>query len=155
VSTEPRLSSILRASAKELEIGFDKTSNLANMGDRGTGRELQVLRFLQTRLPGTVRAEGSSEIIDAAGGESGQCDIVIVDPTTPPFYSDDATRVYPIEAVHGVVEVKSTLTKAELRGACDKIASVKQLVKENYLPDPFHRTHEWLASVFRIVRHSG
>jgi len=46
----------------------------------------------------------------------------------------DRHRVFPAEAVHGVVEVKSRLTKSEVRDALDKVASVKRLRKAFYLP---------------------
>jgi hypothetical protein len=99
-----------------------------------------VLSFVRSRLPRAVAATGSGELIDAAGGCSLQQDILIVDPSTPPFLDEKQHRIYPSECVHGVMEVKSNLSKKTLVEACDTIASAKRLKKESYLPDLLGRT---------------
>jgi uncharacterized protein DUF6602 len=133
--TEDRLAQIVRASANELKTAFDKATAIKHEGSRGAAREDAVLAFLHTRLPRTVRAVGSSEVIDSSGATSSQQDIVIVDPSTPPFLHEGNQHLYPAECVHGVIEVKGRLSKHEVRDACDKIASVKRLPKIHYLPD--------------------
>lgn len=133
--TEDRLAEIVRVLADELKSAFEKTRAIKHEGSKGTARESAVLTFLQTRLPRTVRAVGSSEVIDSTGATSLQQDIVLVDPSTPPFLQEGNQQLYPAECVHGVIEVKGRLSKHEVRDACDKIASVKRLPKVHYLLD--------------------
>jgi len=53
------------------------------------------------------------EVRSAQGETSGEQDILIVDPRTPPLYGRDY-QVVPIECVHVVGEVKSNLTVRDL-----------------------------------------
>jgi hypothetical protein len=48
---------------------------------------------------------GSAEIVTADGQISPQCDVLITDPATPPFFSEDRHRVVPNECVYGMIEV--------------------------------------------------
>ena len=141
--SEDRLAQIIRATADELTAAFNKTEAIRHQGQKGAAREDPVLNFVRGRLPGTVRAVGSSEVIDSTGATSKQQDIVIVDPSTLPFFDADKHRVYPAECVQGVIEVKSRLNKKEVWDACEKIASVKRLPKVHYYDDPLGR--RWLA----------
>ena len=72
----------------------------------------------------------------ANGAVSGQCDIVIVDPSTPPFWDEKDYRIVPVECLYGVIEVKSSLDSSSLRLAWEQIARVKALPKTAYFPDP-------------------
>ena len=142
--SEERLAQIVRATADELTAAFNKTAAVQHQGQKGAVREDPVLNFVQGRLPGTVQAFGSSEVIDSNGATSKQQDIIIVDPSTPPFFNEDKHRVYAAECVQGVIEVKSRLTKKEVRDACEKIASVKRLPKVHYYDDILGR--KWQAN---------
>jgi hypothetical protein len=45
------------------------------------------------------------------GTKSGENDLVIYDKTFTPFiYQDEATHIFPIECVYGIIEVKSTVS---------------------------------------------
>lgn len=149
--SEDRLAQIVRATADELTAAFHKAAAVQHQGQKGAAREDPVLNFVQGRLTGNVRAVGSSEVIDSTGATSKQQDIIIVDPSTPPFFSADKHRVYPAECVQGVIEVKSQLTKSEVLDACEKIASVKRLPKVHYYDDILGRT--WLANDGTTLNH--
>lgn len=142
---EDRLAQIIRATADDLQAAFKRTAAIQHQAQKGAAREDPVLAFVRSRLPGAVVATGSGEVIDAAGGCSQQQDILIVDPSTPPFLDEERHRVYPVEAVHGVIEVKSSLSKKTLLEACDAIASVKRLKKTSYHPDLLGRTFTGLT----------
>lgn len=144
--TEDRLAQIIRATADELVAAFNKTAAIMHEGSKGTARESPLLSFLQGRLPATVRAVGSSEVLDSGGTTSMQQDILIVDPSTPPFLNEGNQRVYPAECVHGVLEVKGRLNKHEVVDACNKIASVKRLPKIHYYADPLGRFYPSLET---------
>jgi hypothetical protein len=143
--TEARLAEILRSTADELVAGFEKSATIKHEGAKGSAREGAVLKLLRDWLPGTVRVKGSSEVIDSAGATSLQQDIVIVDPSTPPFFFEGNQQLWPAECVQGIVEIKARLNKAEVVDACNKIASVKRLSKSEYHPDPLRRTYPALG----------
>jgi hypothetical protein len=90
-------------------------------------------------------------VIDSTGATSKQQDIIIVDPSTPPFFNEDKHRVYPSECVQGVIEVKSRLNKSEVWDACEKIASVKRLPKVHYYDDALGRG--WPANDGTMLNH--
>lgn len=135
VSTTNRLAGLLHATAKELRTRFDKSAIASkHAGSKGTVREDYLTDFLREHLPRTVDVYGSAEIVTADGQISPQCDVLITDPATPPFFSEDRHRVVPNECVYGMIEVKSRLDTAELRDACQKIARVRGLPKTAYYP---------------------
>jgi hypothetical protein len=140
--TETRLAAVLRATAIEMQASFEKTGRIPHAGSKGATREERLLLFLQERLPRAASAVGSAEVVAADGTSAGQCDVLIVNPEMPPFFSDGRHSVYPSEAVHGVFEVKSSLNKTELRSALDKISVVKSLPRVHFHPDPYNRHFE-------------
>jgi hypothetical protein len=111
-----------------------KASGIAkHRGSKGTVREAQLLsNFLRKYLPRTVIAEHSGEVIATNGQVSGQCDILIMDPDTPPFWDEEDYRIVPVECLYGVIEVKSFLDREELRSACANIARLKSFPKTAY-----------------------
>ena len=135
MSSTNRLASLLHATANELRTRFDKSAIASNhAGSKGAVREDYLTDFLRQHLPRTVDVYGSAEIITADGQISSQCDVLIADPATPPFFSEDRHRVVPNECVYGMIEVKSKLDTAELHDACQKIARVRGLPKTAYYP---------------------
>ncbi|WP_134105757.1 DUF6602 domain-containing protein [Kribbella pratensis] len=134
-SGQGKLPEILRASAKKLQGAFEETAHIRHRGARGASREDPIRIFLSERMPRTVSVLGSSEVVSVDGRTSGQCDILISDPVTPPFLVSDSHQVVPVECVFGVIEVKSRLTKKEVLNACDQIARVKDLPKTAYYAD--------------------
>ncbi|MEU2498072.1 DUF6602 domain-containing protein [Streptomyces pseudogriseolus] len=114
-----------------------KASGIAkHRGSKGTVREAQLLsNFLRKYLPRTVIAEHSGEVIATDGQVSGQCDVLIMDPSTPPFWDEQDYRIVPAECLYGVIEVKSFLDSKELRSACANIARLKSFPKTAYHQD--------------------
>jgi hypothetical protein len=90
---------------------------------------------LELYVPGTVEVIHNAEIISVNGQVSKQCDIVIVDRSTPRLRDIKSHHVIPAECVYGVIEVKTRLTGPELVDACNKIASVKRLRRSSYTQD--------------------
>src|SRR5579872_1109443 len=100
----------------------------ANPGEQGRLVERVVLDLLAEFLP-TRYSYGSGFVIDSKGNQSRQCDIVIYDTTlTAGLFHRTGPVLFPVEAVYGVIEIKTTLDKHEVNDACDHIASVKRLV---------------------------
>lgn len=70
-------------------------------------------------------------IVDYKDIQSKQVDIIIHDKFITPYLIDmNSTKIIPIESVYGVIEVKSTLSKEELRKSIKNIESVRKLEKK-------------------------
>jgi len=98
------------AEAKKVRADFEESAHTHHRGSRGTEREEILAKFLELYMPGTVEVVHNAEIITATGESSRQCDIVIVDKTTPKLRDIKSHRIIPVECVYGVIEVKSRLT---------------------------------------------
>jgi hypothetical protein len=140
-SNQPTLRTVLASVAERMLADFNASGVARHSGSKGTVREAQLLdNYLRKYLPRNVIAEHSGEVVAANGAVSGQCDIVILDPSTPPFWDQQDYRIVPAECLYGVIEVKSTLDASELRKAWKQIARVKALLKTAYYPQPQPRT---------------
>jgi hypothetical protein len=105
----------------------DGTRMLVQEFERGAAREKAVFDFLSKRLPARYGV-GEGFVIDGEGGQSDQCDVVIYDRERTPCLSVEPARtIWPFESVYGVVQVKSKLTRAQLKDAVENIASFKRL----------------------------
>ncbi len=93
----------------------------------GDGAEERWSKALRDHLP-TRYAVSKAFVIDAHGAQSEQLDVVIHDP----FYSAclvdiEGAKYIPAESVYAVLEVKQTLSPANVRYAGEKVASVRRL----------------------------
>lgn len=125
----------MAAVAARMWADFEASTNARHAGAKGSTRETMLRReFLDRYLSSSVGVLGSSEIVDSVGSVSGQCDIVLVDPRTPPLWDGEDHRIVPAECVYAVIEVKSHLSTSELRSAFDSIRRVKALTRTAYRP---------------------
>lgn len=114
-----RVRDLMAETEQELWSAFRKADQFAQMGDRGDVRENGLIRFLEDQLPNRYSVV-SGEVIDAAGNQSGQTDILVFDgANTRPLFTSGDVAIIPAEAVLATVEVKSKLTKSET----DKVVS--------------------------------
>ena len=81
----------------------------------GENREELVKRFLADHLP--LRFEVSSGmVVSHNGGFSNQADLVVVDAlNNSPLYASSANKLWPVESVLALFEVKTSLGPGELR----------------------------------------
>lgn len=94
---------------------------------KGDGSELEWEEMLGTYLPSRYRV-GKAFVIDHTGAVSDQIDLVVFDRHYSPFLLKQHGATYvPAESVYAVIEVKPTLTIANLRYAAAKAASVRRL----------------------------
>ncbi len=105
---------------------FREAGFVQHAGDRGENREELLQAFLERHLP---RKYGvlKGEIITASGETSHSADIIIYDALNAPVMYSGRTAVLPIECVYGIIEVKSTLSKAEFLDTLRKVESFKRL----------------------------
>ena len=134
------LAEILAAAAQTMRADFRGSKVIKHNASKGATREQILLKFLEKYLPKTVGCCGPCEIASADGQRSGQVDIAIYDLAVPPLYLDGDFRVLPAECMYAVIEVKTKLTRKELKLSIDGIRRVKELPKTAYLPQDKPRT---------------
>lgn len=114
--------------AKRLVSEFEFSAEAGTPGLIGAAKEHPARVHLASILPDGVGV-GSGIVVDSYGGASKQQDIVIYERRCPIFSQNDTAEAtfYPVEGVIATGEVKSTLTKSELRDSFGKCHSVKKL----------------------------
>lgn len=124
------LRDILMSVSKKMQIDFEGiTSKIQHNGEKGAARENMLEEYLKSYIPEKY-CFSKGTIVDCKDVQSRQVDIIIHDKFLTPYLVDmDNTKIVPIESVYGVVEVKSTLTKEELRKCVKNIESVRKLEK--------------------------
>lgn len=103
-------SAIIRGLSEKINALTDLDHKLT----KGELRELFVSNILHSFLTNQFDV-GSGIIINQAGLQSNQTDIIIYDNRIlPPFIKEQHIGVYPAESVIATIEVKSYLTNSEL-----------------------------------------
>ena len=97
---------------------------LPHAGLVGSENELVVSNLLRQFLPPRFGIETSGIVIDHVGRESRQSDIIIYDATDFPNY---LRKVFPVELVYCVIEVKTNITSSEATAALQNIQSIFDL----------------------------
>lgn len=123
----------------------------------GALAEAVLREFLQEHLPKGVSVE-EGFIIDAKGGLSKQCDIIIYDSHHyAPFYRAGQVVVVPVEAVIAVIEVKTSINKTRFNEVIRYFASFKRIDGEfrTYLFLLNAPEMELINSWFHAFPHSG
>jgi hypothetical protein len=150
------LATALDSVATRMLADYRASGVVRHRGSKGTVREATFIdKYLRKYLPRNVIAAHSGEVVSVSGQVSGQCDVLVMDPSTPPLWDEDDYRLVPSECLYGVIEVKSALDSTELRKAWKQIAVVKQLPKAAYFPDFFHRTREAYGTTWPYVPTTG
>jgi hypothetical protein len=102
-------------------------SELAHPGLRGRAREIFARDLLTPFLSPNVGA-CTGIVVDSGGGSSRQIDIIIYDKTLiPSLMFTGEEGIVPIESVLATVEVKSALTRDEIKKSIQNAHSVKYL----------------------------
>jgi hypothetical protein len=105
---------------------FKESGFINHSGDKGENREEFLMDFLKTHLPKRYGVT-KGEVITKNGNRSHAIDIIIYDTVNCPILYAGKTSILPIEGVYGIIEVKSSLSKAEFCDAAKKISSFKNL----------------------------
>lgn len=106
------------------------SEQMSHAGEKGRNNEAVLVEFLHRLLP-TRYTISTGKVVAVGSAESGQVDVIIHDRLeTPAFKDSHVWSLVPVESVHAVVSVKTTLTKAELRDAMKSLASVRSLPRK-------------------------
>ena len=124
------LDKLFEGSLRRLRTEADYFSRLTGHApELGRLNETHLVKLLRDYLPPKI---GIGTGFIASGGDaprqSPQCDIVLYDAlNNAPLYRSDAWSIYPIEMVYGVIEVKTTLSKRELKDAFEKCTKIRAM----------------------------
>jgi hypothetical protein len=127
----PTVSELLISAGNRLRVDFE-SARASRFHAAKTGDEVEeILRaFLNDHLPQRFRV-ASAFLVDSENSASKQCDIAIYDAINSPILRyNPQQQILPVDHVAAVIEVKSSLSKAELTDAYANIASAKALKKK-------------------------
>jgi hypothetical protein len=97
---------------------------LPHEGLKGSENEGALVAVLRDFLPPRYGIEANVLVIDRTGLVSRQCDIVIYDNVQFPRY---LRKVYPVEIVHAIIEVKTELSKQRVDDALQNETALRCL----------------------------
>jgi hypothetical protein len=98
--------------------------SLPHEGLKGSENEQALTDIIRDFLPTKYGVESNVLVIDREGKNSRQCDIVIYDNSQFPRYF---RKVYPIETIFAVIEVKTELSKQQSDLAIENANSLNKL----------------------------
>jgi hypothetical protein len=96
---------------------------LPHAGLVGSENENAIADVIRRFLPPKFGVDVNALLIDRFGKVSKQIDIVIYDATQASFFR----KVYPVEIVYGVIEVKTSMSSSEAKLTFENLASVSHL----------------------------
>ncbi len=97
---------------------------LPHSGLVGSENENAIADVIRQFLPPRFGVEVNALVIDRFGKVSRQADIVIYDAERQASFF---RKVYPVEIVYAVIEVKTSMSSSEAKAALDNLASVSEL----------------------------
>lgn len=117
---------LFQSISRKMRADFEASAQVQHAGSKGTIRENILRAFLaKGRLPEKYGV-GSGEIVGRTRDTSRQCDLIVYDKLNGvTLLYDEAVQVFPIDCVYGIIEVKSSLSKAELLDALEKVRALK------------------------------
>lgn len=117
---------------KRLMIEYKANNDIKHIRDNGDLKEYDITNFFQSNniIPKKYGVSGNKvRIASADGNMSKEMDLVFYD-----YFNNielmnrkNQYKVFPVETVYGVMQIKSKLTKKELNKGLENIASFKRL----------------------------
>ena len=124
---------IFKGISKKLYSDFEISSQISHGTDKGSFREDSLKKFLEEgKLPKKYTI-GHGQVISRKNEVSKSVDLVIYDSIeSSPLLYNDATQIFPIESIYGIIECKSKLSKEKLIEGLDNIKSVKAIAPRDH-----------------------
>src|SRR3954453_6663752 len=120
----------------------EQEGKLIHAGEFGMYREAVCRDFLRFLIPGRL-ALSQGFLINSHDEVSTQCDIIVYDSqSTPLIQSEDRQRFFPVETVCAVGEVKSNVSKTNLKEALHKLVNVKRMRDQVSASNPVVRSEQ-------------
>lgn len=122
---------IFQELSEKMLSDFRLSAHMKHSGNKGGYREDTLKTFLKEgKLPEKFGI-GAGEIIGPSSEVSRQSDLIIYDRyNCPVLVFGESIQVIPSEAVYGIIEVKSKLSKQKLYEGLENIASFKKIVPQ-------------------------
>jgi hypothetical protein len=123
---------LLRSKVKSAVEQARAAAVFTHQGVKGSVLEILIGGLFEPLLPSDIGV-GTGQIIDCYGSPmSGQVDIILYDKSVlPPILVDGRLGVFPIESILYTIEVKTTLSAAELSSSHEL---AKKIERFGYLP---------------------
>lgn len=122
---------LFQATAATMQAAFQLSGASARADHQGIPREVEIRAFLRNRLPRKFGVAHGHLI--HADRTSREFDVIIYDALNCPTWAvdstDDPRLLVPVEAVVGIIEVKSTLTRGVLKSACQKLSELDEFLE--------------------------
>lgn len=122
---------LIEATAGTLLAEFDLSAASSRPDHKGTPREAEIRHYLRRVLP-SQWGVAKAHIVYGGSLTSLEFDVVVYDflgtPRWPCESGDDPRLIIPLEAVLGIIEVKSTLDGETLAAAHKKIAEFDEIL---------------------------
>lgn len=146
----------LHALQKVLLESYSRSKSIRHPRDKGDSREEILRHFLSTHglIPRKYAVSKSrARVVSPTGHISPEVDILLHDDleTLVLRRFGEALDYYPIESVHGTIQVKSRLDKKSLRDGLDNIAKFKAIIPSHALE---RRLGPWTSS-YGLYRRFG
>lgn len=124
--------------AQRLQVEADVFNRLIeHNAEQGRENEASLMEVVRRLLPPSVGV-GTGIVIDSDGRRSQQCDLIVFDQNASPnMLAQTSQMLFPVETVRLVIEVKTTVNKAEIDDVAAKIETLRALEwegKVNALP---------------------
>lgn len=100
---------------------------IQHQGEKGREVERILSSFLRWNLPRRYSVS-TGIVVSSNGAQSAQTDIIVHDREfAPAIFEREDFSLVPIETVYGVISVKTSVNRQELRNAIHQVASVRNL----------------------------
>lgn len=114
------------------QIFIEKSGKLIQPHDFGVYRENICKGFIRNFISSRLEI-GSGFLINTFDSVGTQCDIIVYDKiNTPKILGDNNNPFFTVETVAGIGEIKSAVTKNQLKEAINKLARNKMLKQINH-----------------------
>lgn len=144
------LHDLLMQKQVELSAGLGGADLIGHPGAKGDATELNWVEALNDFLPARYRV-AKGFVIDSAGNQSDEIDLVIYDRHFCPLLFESGGRKYiAAESVYTAFEVKQTLNATNVDYAMQKAASVRRLQRTSGLITDF-RGKQGRKELFEIL----
>lgn len=152
-SPSPAMSSLFASTLIQFTSEFLKSESFGHALSKGEEREQPIIKFLSDLLPSTFSV-GSGEVIDLEDRKSPQLDVMVWDKVRNFAFYSGAKAIIPAEALIISIEVKSRLTKDELRKsliASSKLHNLKPFNKPLSMTRTDGDSHDGQCRYFHCI----
>ncbi len=137
---EDRIYNFTKSFVESSESIFKENNQLIHPGEFGVYRERAAKQLISSVIPSDLNISDGF-IITSTNKNSTQCDLIIHSNKFSPILKDDLAQFLFVESVFAIGEVKSTLSKEQLKKALIKLSKIKKLGEETEAVNSLNGKH--------------